>query len=207
MRKPTGLRRIPLFLLVIGRGPLALAGRTPELPGQLSTEKTTTDSSSSSADGSGISSSSRTLSPSSSLRLRLRPRCHRLIRSSEAPAASSSARASRASYVLRSVAHASVGDFDPQTAVVAGAPPVRLVERPYPHGARQLSRGEDEVQLAGRRVRRLAVRVIRRDVLAFPRELPRPWIGLASVWRLRADEGESVPGRSRPARSKQRSPP
>ncbi len=53
MRKPTGLRRIPLFLLVIGRGPLAPAGRTPELPGQSSTEKITRDSSSSSADGSG----------------------------------------------------------------------------------------------------------------------------------------------------------
>lgn len=40
----------------------------------------------------------------SSLRLRLCPRCDRLIRSSEAPAASSSARATRASYVLRTVA-------------------------------------------------------------------------------------------------------
>ena len=75
--------------------------------------------------------------------------------------------------------------------MVAGAPLVRLVERPHPHGACQRSRGEDEVQLAGRGVRRLAVRVECRDVLALPRELPRLGIGLASAWGLRADEGES----------------
>ena len=82
-------------------------------------------------------------------------------------------------------------NLDLQLAVVARAPLLRRIERAHGQGVAEAVRGEDEIQLAGRRGRCLASRVIGRNVAAVPGKLAGPWISLSSVRSLRSDEEQS----------------
>ena len=82
-------------------------------------------------------------------------------------------------------------NLDLQLAVVARAPLFRRIERAHGQGIAEAVRGEDGIQLAGRRGRCLASRVIGRNVAAVPGKLVGPWISLSSVRSLRSDEEQS----------------
>ena len=81
-------------------------------------------------------------------------------------------------------------DLDLQATVVARPPLFRSIERPNGQGVREPLRSEDEVYLAGRRARSLAIRVVGRHVLTVPGQLIGPRISSSSVGRVRPHEGE-----------------
>ena len=87
-----------------------------------------------------------------------------------------------------------ITDRDLNSAVVARAPLVNLIERSDVHATRQIVRCEDEIELSRRRRRCLFGRVIGRHVQALSGELAWPWRRLTPPRRLRSDERQADRG-------------